>query len=66
MSEEKLKIGDVVTLNSGGPRMTIRAIDSNDMAEVSYYANNKMVNDTFPINTLKLSTGSVHARILGE
>ncbi len=68
MSEQKLKVGDVVQLKSGGPRMTIQAIDSNGMAEVSFYTStNGLDTKTFPVEALQLckGNGSVHSRILG-
>ena len=54
MAEQKIKKGDIVTLKSGGPRMTVQAIDSNDLVEVSYYTTKGgLETKSFPIDALK-------------
>ncbi|RPI14276.1 MAG: DUF2158 domain-containing protein [Ignavibacteriae bacterium] len=55
MTEKKLKVGDVVELKSGSPRMTISSIDDSDMAEVSFYTTKGgLETKYFPLDALKL------------
>ena len=45
-----IKIGDVVTLNSGGLKMTVKSIEEND-ATCVWYDNDKggIIIETFPL-----------------
>ena len=38
MANKKFEIGDVVTLNSGGPAMTIRSFDANGDCRCEWFA----------------------------
>jgi len=62
MSDE-IKVGDVVVLNSGGPKMTVAAVDAYGFDETTLSANCdwfvadkapwKKENGTFPLTSLK-------------
>lgn len=49
-----MKVGDVVSLNSGSPQMTIMSIDNNNMVEVTWMVNfTEKATATFPSACLK-------------
>lgn len=49
-----LKVGDVVRLKSGGPKMTIYSIIDNGCYCTWFDANDNKVNDAFNLLTLQL------------
>lgn len=63
----KLKAGDVVVLNSGGPQMTIISVFQSpslgdvDAASVIWLADGKEQKSTFPLACLTLVTGGTPA-----
>jgi uncharacterized protein YodC (DUF2158 family) len=53
----RFKVGDVIELKSGGPRMTVKRIHENkDKAEIGYYCawfvDGKLTNGFFPSETV--------------
>ncbi|RPI14275.1 MAG: DUF2158 domain-containing protein [Ignavibacteriae bacterium] len=53
MSQEKFEIGDTVQLKSGGYKMTIQNIDSNDMVECVWFdKEGNQCSNSFHIKTL--------------
>ena len=57
---DEIVIGDVVTLKSGSPTMTVDDVAENYgtmTAWCSWYDGKKMVRDTFPVSSLKKSSG---------
>jgi len=57
IEETKLKLGETVCLNSGGPLMTIVEISDN-VATCAWFNKEQRKKDTFPIEALKRSDGS--------
>jgi uncharacterized protein YodC (DUF2158 family) len=57
------KIGDTVRLKSGGPRMTVTAVDKDDtkgkMVWTSWFANNKVDRGHYPASSLDADDGSI-------
>ena len=54
-SSQKLKIGDVVELKSGGPDMTIKSIDENgDFIHCQWFSGDKVEVGHFPPDSLQL------------
>lgn len=51
-SELAISVGDVVTLKSGGPQMTVRAIDG-DAAECEWFAEDTHYERSFKVATLR-------------
>ena len=50
---DELKVGDLVHLKSGGPRMTVTAVDKeNDKVNCQWFVGNELNQDLFPIETL--------------
>ena len=54
---DSFKVGDVVVLKSGGPRMTVTKAGNSASGEptcwVSWFENNKAVNGAFPSGALE-------------
>jgi uncharacterized protein YodC (DUF2158 family) len=52
------KVGDVVMLNSGGPKLTVTEIELHDsgrtIVHVTYFAGTEVKNASFPQETLTL------------
>lgn len=48
---EEIKVGDVVKLQSGGPKMTVGWIDEDGVA-VSYFVDGKIHHSKFPATSL--------------
>ena len=59
--QNNLKLGDVVTLNSGGPRMTVYGIREN-LADVCWFCDAELKYGTIPFASLKVwkSTSEVN------
>jgi len=53
MENEKLKVGDVVTLNSGGPKMTINGIQTNGHVVCVWFSEDEFKNATLNPYSLK-------------
>lgn len=55
----QIRVGDVVRLKSGGPAMTVTAIEDSGKVECSYFASsNEMFSFDFPAECLdRLPTG---------
>lgn len=50
---EKLKIGDIVQLKSGGPKMTVTRLSDNEkVAHTSWFAGSKHEAGGFPVDAL--------------
>ena len=52
---KKIAIGDVVKLKSGGPAMTVQAIESADAAKCTWFWNGRVRRHTFSIHILILT-----------
>ena len=48
----EFKVGDVVKLKSGGPKMTITNISPKNEVSCSWFDGNEKKNERFPLNTL--------------
>jgi len=48
----QFKVGDVVELKSGGPKMTVREVDEDGMVNASWFAGSKHEDGWFPVDTL--------------
>jgi uncharacterized protein YodC (DUF2158 family) len=48
---EKFKVGDVVQLNSGGPKMTVTKIDD-EYVNTTWFAGDERMDGSFPSDTL--------------
>ena len=53
MSENEIKVGDVVMLKSGGPKMTVNDIDVDGNCECLWYVLDMRNDDTLRIEVLK-------------
>lgn len=49
---KSVKVGDVVTLRSGGPEMTVKAVYSDGDIECQWFAGKKLESGFFPLNSL--------------
>ena len=58
MDEQVLKVGDVVRLRSGGPAMTVEAIDGSAARVVWIDDKQQTHRDSFPLATLALESGT--------
>jgi len=54
---QALKIGDVVQLNSGGPKMTVAGLQSDTVRCVWFSPDGKPENGVFPLDALRPSKG---------
>jgi uncharacterized protein YodC (DUF2158 family) len=52
MSKNKLELGQVVRLKSGGPRMTITTVNNNDTYACTWFMNGKPEHAAFPTSAL--------------
>jgi uncharacterized protein YodC (DUF2158 family) len=52
---ETIKVGDVVQLKSGGPKMTVNFVEEN-VAACTWFDKNKKESSRFPVAALKLAT----------
>jgi uncharacterized protein YodC (DUF2158 family) len=64
MPEAPFKVGDIVRLRSGGPRMTVRAVDVEPASgEVTvfcnWFARNRIEQGNFPPDTLRDASGDL-------
>jgi uncharacterized protein YodC (DUF2158 family) len=51
---EPLKLGDVVQLKSGGPRMTVDSVDGDRFVHCAWFEGRTKKTDVFEIFTLRL------------
>ena len=51
---DELKIGDVVELKSGGPKMTIQGIDDMLGVHCNWFKDEKRESSNFNLNTLQI------------
>lgn len=59
MNDKKFKIGDVVNLKSGGPDMTIVAIDEDiQIVECAWHLGIEPKSAKYPIAAIELSEGT--------
>lgn len=49
---KSVKVGDVVTLKSGGPEMTVKAIYTDGDHECQWFAGKKLESGFFPLSSL--------------
>jgi uncharacterized protein YodC (DUF2158 family) len=49
------KIGDVVRLKSGGPKMVVHSLESSGMVWCQWFVDNKPAADSFKPETLELA-----------
>ena len=49
----KLQIGDVVALKSGGPKMTVSALDGDDDCDCIWFNNHDLNSESFPAASLE-------------
>ena len=52
---ENIRIGDVVRLKSGGPRMTVEEIEEDEIVTCTWFEKNELIRGTFKKLTLKIS-----------
>ena len=54
MATAAFKIGDIVQLKSGGPKMTVTdfAVFGRDLVHTSWFAGSKEATGTFPVDAL--------------
>ncbi len=53
MAENEFKVGDIVTLKSTGPTMTVEAVSTDDgNCRCVWFVNNEARRDSFPMGTL--------------
>ena len=56
MAQEKFQVGDVVTLKSGGPEMTVQEVYNNDdWCKCTWFLDGKRYNDSFREATIELA-----------
>ena len=54
MKDTSMQIGDVVRLKSGGPKMTITALDEAQATCVWFNRNGRNQSDDFPLATIEM------------
>ena len=66
MTKQKFKPGDVVTLKSGGPDMTVKCYEPQDSTDVvcTWFAGNQLIEKAFPQALLELDEGTEIGNVL--
>jgi uncharacterized protein YodC (DUF2158 family) len=52
MSDSKFKVGDVVELKSGGPRMTVQSVEEDGTTRCLWFVANELKSGSFPQGVL--------------
>lgn len=60
--EPKFKVGDIVTLKSGSPRMTVIACDHTGV-EVQWFTQRKLNQASYPLNAVQLARTTQNASV---